>query len=40
MINPVSLEILYGGIIGIGIGIVGLVYSLRKDNQGEVKHNN
>jgi hypothetical protein len=37
MINPVSLEILYIGIIGLGLGIVGLIYSLRKQSKLEVK---
>lgn len=37
MINPVSLEILYAGIIGLGIGTVGLIYSIRKQGKQEVK---
>jgi hypothetical protein len=37
MINPVSIEILYVGIIGLGIGIVGPIYSLRKQGKVEAK---
>jgi len=37
MINPVSLELLYVGIIGLAIGAVGLVYSIRKQSKLEVK---
>jgi Co/Zn/Cd efflux system component len=37
MINPVSLEILYVGIIGLAAGVVGLVFVTKNQSKQEVK---
>lgn len=39
MINIFSLEILYFGTVGLAIGIAGLMYTIKKQNNAEVKPN-